>query len=461
MILTKDLFYGKLFETGSVGSFEFPNFSSSIVTNGLKLFVHTDSSLQLIVLRIAFATGACDEPKPGLAYFAGQMLLRGTKRRRGSEIADAIEQLGASLNVSTLWDETVISLIVLPKYFDSAFAILLECIYESTFPYDKIVSLKKKHLSTIQQECADPGYLADLAFNKAFFESAGYSSARIGVADSITSITQEECRKWHKENLLRSRISTTICCGEELADNIKNTISRKVIPAADFKDDNHKPNMSGFQTQSSKDSLRIFLINKPDATQSSLKLGFTAPSPQEPDYSLVYFVNTVFGGYFHSRLNMELRERRGLTYGVHSFIDGRKRSNALVAGSSMNLEKTCESIKLILEEKEKLASKALDAGETEAARSYMLGSFIRSIETPQQIASMIYNIDKFGLTKDFYNVFFEKIRTANADELFEAQRKYFSKAKVDIALAAPKDELLDSLASIADVIHLDLNGKII
>ena len=170
---------------------------------------------------------------------------------------------------------------------------------------------------------------------------------------------------------------------------------------------------------------KIITIDKPDLSQATLKLGMPSIKRQSPDFPYAHLVNVIYGGYFLSRLNSLLRETLGYTYGIYSFIQSRKHASTLIIGANVNKGHTADSINKIIEEMEKISNTEVKPDELDMARQYILGSFVRSIETPRQISTLLYTLEINKLSDDYYNRFFSMIASATPESLTTARKKYF------------------------------------
>ena len=435
--------------------FQFPDYSVETLSNGMKVYMYQDDSHPLINLKLNLKKGSLGEPKPGLCYFTGQMLMRGTRMRRAERIAEELDFVGANFNITTNLDNIDFTMIGLSKYFDTTLDIYCDCLFNSTIRTAEIERFRKKHLSTIEQETADTNYLAEIAFGKIFYKNSGYENPRIGTIESITSITRQDCLNYYK-NLFKESEPSIIITGnfnkeevlQKLEVRFSNIIVDKEILRDELEDVNHP-------------RIRFAIIDKKDALQTTMKIGKTSIGRKHEDFPVLHLVNTIFGGYFQSRLNQLLREKQGLTYGVHSYLDSRKLKSGQIISTNINLENTKPAIEEILKEINRLNKEPLEQEEVETARLYLLGSFVRGIETSQQVATMIQNIDTYAYGDEYYNTFFKQIQNAKVDDLINIKSKYFDTNNLVIALSGNATQLCDQLKTLGDITVFDSELKIV
>jgi predicted Zn-dependent peptidase len=190
---------------------------------------------------------------------------------------------------------------------------------------------------------------------------------------------------------------------------------------------------------------KIIIKHKKDSGQTNLRIGKLTINPHHSDFPGLQFANTVFGGFFLSRLNKLLREELGYTYGVSSYINSKKLASVHIVSTSINKESTGDTIKRIIEQMDIIRSRKISDEEYILVRQYLLGSFLRSTETSRQVAGLIKNLITGNLPKDYYTDFYNRIKNITIDEIFNCQNKYFSSSKLTIAAVGDKNLLIESI----------------
>lgn len=392
----------------------------------IKIYKYHDNSQLLVNFKINFKNGAEAAIKPGVANLTMNMLSSGTKYKNASQIAESFESLGAVYFFNAYWDECSVGFSCLGTYFNNCFDILKECLFEPLFDDSEINRQKERISALIMQNNADPSYTAQIAFNYGYFKNHKYGQTRYGSLSDVENITKEELLDFYSLLLKNSEISIII------TGNFDDTEIDKAV----------NQNFAALKNNSSNIKIPYFIYSKSEnviagkeeSLQTNLRIGKPALGRKHIDYPAFQIINTIFGGFFLSRLNHVLREVKGLTYGIYSFIDSRKYADTLVISTSINSDKTNESIKDILDISFEISKSAFTKEEISRSVEYMTGSFARSLETPKQISGLIQTIDSFGLDKNYFLNFYQKIRQITPDELFEIQKKYFS--DTDYFLAA-------------------------
>lgn len=413
-----------------------PDIESSQFGN-IKIYKYIDKSQPLVNFKINFKNGAAADSIPGQANYTLTMLLSGTKTKNASEISEQFESLGASYFFNAYWDESAIGFSSLGQYFETCLATLADCILNPAFEDSEIERQRDRISAGILQNNADPAYIAQVAFNKNMFKNHNYGHARTGNLGELAQITKKDILDFYELLMTKTEISIII------TGNFDEQLFEKLIDKY----------FSVFKANIGIDSIPKFnyskslnvISGKDDALQTNLRIGKPSIDRLNPDYAAFQIVNTIFGGYFLSKLNHVLREIKGLTYGIHSYIDSRRFADIFVISTSINSDKTRESIQDIFDIS--LGMSVDKINEQEIARSveFMTGSFARSLETPKQITGLIQTLDSFNLDKSFLTDFYSKIRNFSPDDIFEIQKKYFSDSEYLIAAAGDVDFLSEAI----------------
>ncbi len=425
-----------------------PNINLSYFNN-IKIYYFEDHSQALINFKINFKNGAVSEKIPGTANFTMSMLQNGTKNLTTSQISEKFESLGASYFFNAYWDECATGFSCLEQYFNPCFELLNDCIFNSIFDVAEIERQRQKILAIIMQNNSNPNYLAQVAFNIGMFNGHNYAHPRIGDLESVSKITKNDLTEFYHKLLKSSEISIIITGNfneknirkqiENSFEIISNNKSNEIIP-------NHNPTRH-----------KNLIADKDDALQTNLIIGKAVDiNRKSPIYPHFQVINTIFGGYFLSRLNHILREVKGLTYGIFSYLDSRKYGNAFCISTSINQDKTNASINDIFEISNEMANKKISEEEIKRSVAFMTGSFARTLETPKQITGLIQTIDTYDLELNFMTKFYKTLGNLTIDELFEVQKKYFQTDNYLIACAGNSKALEIDLAPFGDFTHIKL-----
>ncbi len=432
-------------------TFTFPNFTGQSLANGIKVYVVEDTSQPLVSIALTLKSGSTFEPIDGLARFTARMFTRGTATRTASQIADEIDSLGGSISSSAGWDATETSIICLSEFIDTATSVLADCFRNPAFDDIEIDRLRKQSQAQVQQLAADPNYLAANAFYREVFSGHPYSHRRHGSLESFNQITREDCRKWY-EHLLNQECFIIVAGNMSTPDAI--TLLEKY-----FGDLNYTPQSPKITPPVPNTVHQVTAIDKPESLQTTLYIGYNTINAKHPDYPALTLANSIYGGMFSSRINNLLREKHGFTYGVRSMVDDRKFSSSFIVSTSVGAEATTQSVQIILEELERMKSEPVSIEEFQTAKQYLLGSFVRDMETPHDVSSLLQTIELYDFPKNYYTDYFNTIVELSYEELFRVQKQYFQTTDIVIAAAGIIEDLKIQLAEFGEVKVTVLDGE--
>ncbi len=430
--------------------FQFPQYYERSLSNGIKVYVVEDFTQPLVSISLTVKDGAVSEPIDGLARFAARMLTRGTARRSGTQIADDIDLLGASISSSAGWDATETSVLMLSEFTEQATEILADCILNAQFTDEEVDRLRRQSIAEIQQISADQSYLATTIFNQRIFAGHPYSHRRHGSTASLSTLTADDCRSWKQH--LDSQQQFFIVAGNISAQDAM-TLLEKYFGALHY----HPQEAASFPTLAPSHR-KVVVIDKQDALQTTLVIGGNTISHTHPDYPALDLANSICGGMFTSRINGLLREKHGYTYGARSYFDNRKHATTHQASSSVGKDSTAHSVEIILEEINRMRHEPVSAEEFQTAKQYLLGSFVRDLETPHDVSQLLQTIELYNFPKDYYTNYFNSITSMNHEDLFPIQQRYFDADSMTIAASGEADYLTQELARFGPVEVISLSA---
>ncbi len=429
--------------------FNFKKYFSETINENVKFYYFGDKNQPLFSLRLFSKNDALYTALPGLANLAAQLTTKGTRKFTSLKIAEEVDYIGGNVNGSSSSDAIIWTIESLSKYTEKAIKILSACINEPSFPEKETDIMKSRTIADIRQQKAEPAYLAKLAFLRAFYQNHPYCYPAVGTEQIIQELNSESCSEWHF-NLLEESKFTIIASGNIENRELLNLISKY------FSFKNLKPKKSNYLHAKTDDSSKIVVAKKPGAEQTAIRIGIKSIGPEHPDYPALTLANTLFGGFFMSRLNAVLREKHGYTYGVHSFIDHRILNSSLIITTSVKKSATRDSIRIIIDEMEKFSKYKVSKEEFQRARRYNLGSFLRNTETNFQLMSLLGTIDLFNLKKKFFENSYNSIAALGIDDLFKIQKKYFKPENLTIAAAGDTKYFTKELKVFGDVNEIEI-----
>lgn len=415
--------------------FLFPEYSRTTLSNGVQLILVEDHTQPLLSIHLVLRRGAAYEQTPGLASFTAQLLTRGTTSRSAQQIADEMDFLGGSLSASASWDTTTISMTLLTKFALAGLNVFADVVKNASFPEEEIERYRQQALSYLQQNYVDPTYLASTALRTGMYGSHTYGHAQTGTIESVTNIKHRDCVEWYNSTVTPGQ-AFIVATGNVTIDQLRDMLETAL---QDWTPRDMEVNALPAPEPITK--RRIVLAPKSEAAQSMLLVGFFTPKVTDPDYPAMQFLNTLLGSMFISRLNAKLREEKGYTYGVNSYIDARILSSTLVIGTSVGRDVTLPAVQDILAELERLEKEPISDEELNVTKKYMLGSFALRTATPNQVISLLSSLEMQGLPEHYYEEYYHAIAELTKEKLFEVQKRRFSTERLVIAASGDIDYL--------------------
>lgn len=411
--------------------FAFPKAVTRTLANGLKVFVVSNNELPAVAVQLVLTSaGSVNDPagKPGIANLTADMLTQGTTKRSAQQIASAIDFVGGSLSARAGIDGSNVSLSVVKKDLDTGLDLMADVLRNAAFQEGELNRRRQQLLSSLQVQYADAGYLANAVLDRALFGNHPYGLPGEGTPKSVRAITRADLAQFRdtyyvpNQALLAFSGDITPEAAFAAAEKYFGAWGRKEIPG------------TGVSAPSFNNGVRVTLIDKPDAVQTEIRAGRSGLARNHPDYIPLTVTNRVFGGGFNSRLSVEVRQKKGLTYGAYSGLESNKLGGSFSASTSTRTEATVEATKLVVDLIGKMSTGEATKEELDFARDYLVGVFPLQSETPAQVAGRVLHVAQYGLPADYYDTYREKVAAVGPAEIKRAAGQYFSTGNLEIVL---------------------------
>ncbi len=439
---------------GPESKVKFPTYFEKKLPNGLKVIVVENHEQPIVYISFVIKSGSTyDEDLPGLASVTAELLTKGTKKRTATQIAEEIDFVGGSLNATSSWDATNVSVLVLKKYLGVGMDILQDVVLNPTFPDEELERIRTQRLANIKQSKAEAGYLALVRFSKELFANHPYANEINGNEESIQKIKRDDIVKFYQKHFIPNN-SFIIFAGDITPEEAMPLVERYFKEWKGGENPHKK-----FQAVSDISQTRVVIVDKPGAVQSAIRIGHLGIDRKNKDYVKVYTLNTLLGGYFNSRINMNLRERRGYTYGAFSSFDSRIYPGPFVVSADVRNEVTDSSVAEIIKELKRIIEEPVPEDELKMVKDYIVGSFPLQIETPAQVATRVMMIEIYGLPKDFYDKFREEVKSITAKDIQEVAKKYLQPDRLLIVVSGNSKQIKPVLEKFGPVVVYDADGN--
>lgn len=412
---------------------DLPGIQKKVLANGLPVWIVERHKVPLVQINLVIQAGANDDPegKFGLASFTAAMLDEGAARRSALEIADAVDFLGAVLTTSSSFDASAVRLNVPVARLQEALPILADVVLRPTFPQPDLERLRQERLTSLLQARDDPQSIAGMAFNRIVFGPRHrFGTGAIGTESTIKSFTVDDLRRFHSTYYAPAASALIVSgdVGASVLPLIEQLFGTWNTPAPKRPALPHAPPLT---------SRQIYLVDKPGAPQSQIRIGGVGPARATPDYFPLLVMNTILGGAFTSRLNQNLRETHGYTYGASSMFDMRLAPGPFYAAAGVQTDKTADALREFFKELEDI-HKPIGSEELTKAKNYIALSFPGEFETIGDLSRHTEELIVYKLPDDYFERYIPNVQAVTAQAAQQGAMKYIQPSKVAVVVVGDR-----------------------
>jgi predicted Zn-dependent peptidase len=407
--------------------------------NGVPVFLVERHKVPLVQALVVFRGGASSDPqsRPGLAGLTASLLDRGAGSRSALEISDIADYLGASLSAGAGWDATTVGVNVPSSRLEPALSLLGDVILHPTFPAEEVERVRAELLTEILQWRDDPEEISSIAFAKSVFAGHTYSHNVEGDAAAVRAVTLDEIRRFHRERYVPGSAAIVVA-GDAEAGTLLPLLERTF---GAWKASAGTPASTGVPAPARQISKRrVILVDMPDSAQSQIVIGRVGPARSTPDFFALVVTNTILGGSFTSRLNHNLRETKGYTYGASSQFDFRLSTGPFLASAAVQTDKTGASLTEFFKELEGIRAE-VPADEVARAKNYTARRFPAAFETSGQLAGRVRDQFVYGLPPDYFNTYVARIEAVTAQDIQRVARQWIDPAGMVVVIVGDRKKV--------------------
>jgi predicted Zn-dependent peptidase len=431
---------------GPARSVTLPTIQKWKLVNGLPVWIVEMHEAPVVQVNLVVTSGSADDPpgKYGVASMTAAMLTNGAGSRSALQIADAIDFLGATLESTSSSDAIAVRLHTPVARLDAALPILADVALKPSFPRAELERERQNRLVNILQARNDPGSIASLAFSRVLFgPTHRFGTAIMGSAQTIGTLSTADLRAFYNARF-RPDNATLLVVGDVTHDRVLPLVETYFGkwqvrgPAA--------PHVR-FPAPPGAPARTIYLVDKPGAAQSQVRIGAIGVPRSTPDYFPIQIMNTVLGGAFSSRLNMNLREDKGYTYGASSVFDMRVAPGPFYAAAGVQTDRTSESLREFFKELENISDPIPDE-ELTRARNYVALRFPERFETTGDISTNLEAQIIYGLPDDYFSRYVQNIQAVTADDAQRVARKYVVPRSLSVVVVGDRAKIESSIRAL-------------
>ena len=441
----------RLPEPGPAPLFTFPSIEKSSRPNGLRIWTVNHPSVPVVTLMLLVRRGAADDPagKEGLAALTVDMLDEGSSGRSAIQIHEALATIGAQLDADIGSDAALMSVTVLSRFTAPALALLADMVARPSLSEEDFIRVRQLRLHRLTQIRDVPGAVADRAFVRLLFGAHPYGHTPLGNEPALASMSIDDVRSFHAA-LLRPGDATLVAVG----DCGHDAICRQVVDA-----------FAGWEGAAAggvpvatvlPKPARLNVVPRPGAPQSELRLGHVAVARNTPDYHALVAANMVLGGQFVSRINMNLRTEKGITYGARTSFDFRRLPGPFALQVSVQTAATAVAIEESLGEIAAIRGpRPVTPPELALGIAALTRGYARNFETAEQVARAVTQLALYDLPDDYFAQFVPRVEQVTSEDVTRVAARYLDPARLTALIVGDFDTIAPDLA------RLDLGEPVV
>jgi zinc protease len=423
---------------------QLPTPQSATLANGLTLILAERRGLPLVGAAVVLKTGSDANPldKPGLANFVAAMLDEGTMTRNALQIADQVAQIGAVLTTSSTMDATSVSGRSLTKNFGTLLDLLADVTLRPSFPAEELERQRAQRLGQLVQMRDNPSQVASQVTAMVLYgEKHPYGYSEIGTEASVKAISRNDLTSFWQQNFVANNAALVV------AGDISMTELRALAEKAFGSWQRGAPVRPSLTTPTSIPQ-RVVIVNKPGSPQTQLRVASIGAARSSPDFRPLQVMNIALGGLFSSRINMNLREQHGYTYGASSQFTFRRAPGPFQVGSGVRTDVTAPSVSEIFKEIRGMVDKPLGPEELQRAKDSLANSLAGAFETNADAVANFSNVFTYDLGLDYYTKYAQDVNRVTTDQTLAVSKQYLVPGNMVVVAVGDRKAIEPQLAKL-------------
>jgi len=432
---------------GRVAAFAFPAYRRARLANGLTVLAARTSRGPLVQTAFLFPAGAERDPRDaaGTATLVGSLTDEGTAQRSALQIAAAVEDVGGRLSTGADWDVGYLDLQVLTQHAGEALRLLTELATASTLPEEELERQRRRRLADLLRKKSDPSFLASERFAAIVYAGTPYGHSLVGDESSVAALRRDDLLAFYRSGYALSG-AFLLAVGDldpeafvaEAEAALGSLPAGTSLPRPQFE----PPLVRGIRGE---------IVDRSHAAQTELRIGHSGVPRSHPDYLSLSVLNAILGGKFTSRINLNLRERHGYTYGAHSSFAARRGPGPFLVRTAVATEVAGAAVREVLGELRRITEEAVTTQELDDAKSFLIGTFPYTLQTVSGLLDRLETLALHDLPADYYDRLPEALQAVTAEDVLHAARTHLRPRDLVVVAVGPEAELRRQLA--ADVVY--------
>jgi zinc protease len=411
--------------------------TTATLPNGLTLILSEKHEVPIVAASLVFRGGSDSNPadKPGLANFTAAMLDEGTSTRNALAIADELARLGASLGTASSMDSMTVSARSLAKNFPAAMDLVADVTLRPSFPADEIDRQRAQRLGQLVQQRDNPAALVGtVAMQAAYGTRHPYGFAEIGTEASVKAISRADMQAFWKERFVPNNAALVVA-GDITMPELR-ALAEKAFATWE-RGTATRPQLGAPQMTEA----RVVIVDKPASPQTQLRVVGIGAERSSPDFRPLQVMNMTLGGLFSSRINMNLREKNGYTYGASSQFTFRRAPGPFQVAAGIRTDVTAPAVAEVFKEILSMAQKPMTADELQRAKDSMSYSLPGAFESSANAVGNFSNVFVYDLGLDYYSRYAAQVNAVTVDQAAAVARKYLVSEKMVVIAVGDRSKI--------------------
>jgi len=448
----------KLPKAGGDPRFGLPKIEKAKLSNGLEVWTVRQTELPIVSMDMVFKSGGTFEPaeKSGVSSLTATLLNTGTETRSALDIANGLQSIGASLGAGSGWDSTDVSLSTLTKNLDQALDIFADVIVNPIFPEAELETIRRRALVGFIQRKSNPNAISNVVYDRVLYGAEHpYGRQLSGSEATIKSLSRNDLVSFYEASY-RPNNAVLIVVGDVDSKTLMPKLE-KVFAA--WKPGNVA--MGELPSAKAMEKSGIYIVDRPDSAQSVVSIGHIGVERSSPDYFPLQVMNSILGGQFISRVNLNLREDKGYTYGARSGYDFRRGAGPFSASADVQTAVTKESVTEFMKELSDIrGTNPVTQKELDYNKQSLIRRYPRGFETVGQISGQLSNLVTYNLPDSYFNDYIQKVNGVTLADVNRVANKYLTPDKVAIVIVGDRKAIEPGLKQLGyEIQFLDTEGN--
>ncbi len=428
----------------------FPDYSNFMLTSGVKVYLLSDKRYPVTTVRVLIKAGSYNDYftkgyKSGLSTLTGEMLCKGTEGFSALGIAEKMDVNGLLFASGFGYDASYLSLTGIKDSIDVILQLFSEMLLKPKFNKEELTSKKEQIINSLLTLQDEGSFLSERLFKSVHYKDTPYEFDPDGYVDSLKNITIADIKEFYDSYYRAGGVILAV-----VGDYDESKIKSQLEKAFGGFNSGTKEDIFIFPEVENGES-RVFLTEKKEASQTSLLIGHSGIKRNTDDYIKISFLNTLLGGSFTSRINRNLREKNGLTYGARTSFNARMYAGDFTIETEINTDKTGFAVEEIIKELNDIRENFVSDEEIENARNYITGNYPLQLETSNAVSGKLMTLELYGMDKNYFDTYISSINNITKEDIRETARKYLHPEKLKYIAAGNVSKLEKQLEKFGSV----------